>query len=327
MKDFSYTQMAGRFLKTSGLRRSDNERVNMKRRDFLLSAGASAVGGTLFPHVFEPLFAAPPRPHAVWVENGEPAVLLTAALKEMGGMGSFISRGDVVVVKPNVGWDRAPQFAATTNPDLVAALVQECLTAGAKTVKVFDRTCNNPLRCYTNSQIEEKAKSAGADVTHIRENRFVTKAINGETVKEWPVYKDYLEADKVINVPIAKHHSLCRVTLGMKNLMGVMGGNRGDIHNGFTRKIVDISRTILPTLTIIDAYRILTANGPVGGNLAHVKHPRTLIISPCLVSADYLALDLFGLKVDQVDVVADALKHGLNKFDSKTLNVKRLRLS
>jgi uncharacterized protein (DUF362 family) len=299
----------------------------MNRRNFLLSTGAGIVGGALFTRGVDPLFAAPPPPQAVWVENGEPAQLLAAALKEMGGITRFISRGDVVVVKPNMGWDRAPQFAANTNPDLIAAVIHECFNAGAKTVKVFDRTCNNPLRCYTNSQIEEKARAAGAEVTQIRENRFVDKAINGEVVKEWSVYKDYLEADKVINVPIAKHHSLSRVTLGMKNLMGVLGGNRGDIHNEFNKKIVDIDRTILPSLTIIDAYRILTANGPVGGNLAHVKQARTLIMSPCIVCADYLALDLFGLKVEDVGVVSEALKRGLNKFDVKSLNVKRVRLS
>jgi uncharacterized protein (DUF362 family) len=298
----------------------------MKRRDFLLGAGAGIVGGSLFSQSFHPLFASPAQPDAVWVENGEPADLLAAALKEMGGMARFISRGDVVVVKPNIGWDRAPQFAATTNPDLVAAVIRECLNAGAKTVRVFDRTCNNPLRCYANSQIEERAKAAGAEVTQIRENRFVTKNINGEAVKEWQIYRDVLEADKVINVPIAKHHSLSRVTLGMKNMMGTMGGNRGDIHNNFAQKIVDIDRAILPTLTIIDAYRILTANGPVGGNLAHVKQTRTLVMSPCLVSADYLALDLFGLKVDEVGVIGEALKRGLNKYDVKSLNVKRVRL-
>lgn len=299
----------------------------MRRRDFLWQAGAGVIGGTLFSHALHPLLAAPPLPHAVWVENGEPAQLLAAAFKEIGGISRFISRGDIVVVKPNIGWDRAPQYAANTNPDLVAAVIRECLNAGAKTVKVFDRTCNNPLRCYTNSQIEEKARSAGADVSQIRENRFVDKAINGEVIKQWPVYRDYLEADKTINLPIAKHHSLGRLTLGMKNLMGVLGGDRGDLHNDFQRKIIDIDRTILPTLTIIDAYRILTANGPVGGNLAHVKQPRTLIMSQCVVSADFLALDLFGLKVEDVNLVDEALKRGLNKFDVKSLNVKRVRLA
>jgi len=299
----------------------------MKRREFLWRAGAGMVGGSLLSQTLHPLLAAPPPPHAVWVENGEPAELLAAAFKELGGISRFISRGDVVVVKPNIGWDRAPQYAANTNPDLVAAVVRECLNAGAKTVKVFDRTCNNPLRCYNNSQIERKAKDAGADVSHARENRFVDKAINGDVIKQWPIYRDYLEADKTINLPIAKHHSLGRLTLGMKNLMGVMGAGRGDLHNDFQRKIIDIDRTILPTLTIIDAYRILTANGPVGGNLAHVKQPRTLIMSQCVVSADYLALDLFGLKVEEVSLVSEALKRGMNKFDVKSLDVKRVRLA
>ena len=299
----------------------------MHRRDFLRTAGSGALGTAFLASSFESMLAGPASPHVVWVENGEPAQLLAAAFKEFGGIQHFISRGDVVVVKPNMGWDRAPQFAANTNPDLAAAVARECLNAGAKVVKVFDRTCNNPLRCYSNSQIEARAREAGADVSQIRENKFVTKSINGEIIKEWPIYRDYLEADKVINLPIAKHHSLCRVTLGLKNLMGVMGGNRGDIHNMFTQKLIDIDRTILPTLTIIDAYRILTANGPVGGNLAHVKTPRTLIMSPCTVSADYTALNLFGLTLDDVDVVKEAAKRGLQKYDIRSLNVKKVRLA
>ena len=299
----------------------------MHRRQFLSRAGAGLVGAALTPSAFNTLFAHPATPSVVWVEDGEPAALLTAALKEFGGMQHFISRGDVVVVKPNMGWDRAPQYAANTNPDLVAAIVRECLSAGAKTVKVFDRTCNNPLRCYTNSGIEASAHAAGADVSQIRDSRFTRKSINGEVVKEWEIYRDYLEADKVINVPIAKHHSLSRITLGLKNLMGVMGGNRGDLHNDFARKLVDIDRAILPTLTIIDAYRILTANGPVGGNLAHVRSPRTLIMSPCTVSADHTAIQLFGLKLADVPLVEHAIKSGVAKFDIGSLLVKKVRLA
>jgi uncharacterized protein (DUF362 family) len=299
----------------------------MHRRQFLARTGAGLIGAALTSAAIDSLFAAPGVPQVVWVENGEPGALLTAALKEFGGMQHFVSRGDVVVVKPNMGWDRAPQYAANTNPDLVAAIVSECFAAGAKTVKVFDRTCNNPLRCYSNSGIEASAKGAGAEVSQIRDSRFAKKSINGDVVKEWEIYRDYLEADKIINVPIAKHHSLSRITLGLKNLMGVMGGNRGDLHNDFARKLVDIDRTILPTLTIIDAYRILTANGPVGGNLAHVKTPRTLIMSPCTVSADRTAIDLFGLKLEDVPLVAQAVKSGVAKFDTNTLQMKKVRLA
>lgn len=299
----------------------------MDRRQFLERAGTGLVGAALVGSAMDTVFGYPASPQVVRVENGEPEALLAAALKEYGGMQHFISRGDVVVVKPNMGWDRAPEYAANTNPALVAAIVRACLDAGAKTVKVFDRTCNNPLRCYTNSGIETSAQEAGADVSQVRESRFVGKSVGGEVVREWQIYRDYLEADKTINVPIAKHHSLSRVTLGLKNLMGVMGGNRGDLHNDFARKLVDITRTILPTLTIIDAYRILTANGPVGGNLAHVRQPRTLIMSPCVVSADHEALDLFGLKPADAGLVDLAAKRGLARFDIPSLQVKKVRLA
>ncbi len=232
------------------------------------------------------------------------------------------------MVKPNIGWDRAPQYAANSNPDLVAEIIKACYSAGAKTVKVFDNTCNNPRRCYKNSQIEEKATAADAEVSQIRNEKFVNTTIkNGKILKEWSLYKDYLEADKVINVPIAKHHSMSRVTLGLKNLMGVMGDNRGSLHSDFDIKLNDIDSNILPTLTIMDAYRILTANGPVGGNLAHVKLTKTLIMSPCVVTADYLALDLFGLTLTEVGHVKEAVNRGMNKYDLKKLNVKKISLA
>ncbi len=298
----------------------------MKRRQFLRLSSAGLAGLSLFSY-FPKTSEAQTMPHAVWVANGEPEQLLERALKEYGGLQRFIKKGDRVVIKPNIGWDRPPELAANTNPQLVAALVKACKEAGAKEVKIFDRTCNNPRRCYHNSQIEKWAKQAGAKVEQIRSNRFKTVRIDGELVKEWPIYEEYLKADKVINVPIAKHHSLSRVTLGLKNLMGVMGGNRGDIHNFFAKKLTDIDRKILPTLTIIDAYRILTNNGPVGGNPADVKLTKTLILSDCTVTADYLALELFGLSLDEVDHIKTAYQKGLAKYSFDKLNVKRITLA
>ena len=298
----------------------------MKRRQFLKFGSAALAGLGLLPYFPEKLNAQS-LPHAVWVENGEPEQLLARALREYGGLQRFIKKGDRVVIKPNIGWDRPPELAANTNPQLIAALVKACKEAGAKEVKIFDRTCNNPRRCYRNSQIEKLAKQAGARVEQIRRNRFKSIRIDGELIKEWPIYDEYLKADKVINVPIAKHHSLSRVTLGLKNLMGVMGGNRGDIHNFFAQKLTDIDRKILPALTIIDAYRILTNNGPVGGNPADVKLAKTLIISDCTVTADYLALDLFGLKLDEVDHIQTAYRKGLAKYSIDNLKVKKVKLT
>ena len=289
-------------------------RIFAQASDTTSGAGTVANAGGAFPDV-------------VMVEKGEPAQLLASALKEMGGMGRFIKAGDVVVVKPNIGWDRAPEQAGNTNPDLVAEVVRECLKAGAKKVRIFDHTCNTAQRCYSNSGIQEKAEGAGAEVVFIDEERFkMTTLKNGKLLKEWPIYQDFLEADKVINVPVAKHHGLARVTLGLKNLMGVMGGSRGEIHSPFS-KLIDITGEILPTLTIIDAYRMLMAHGPQGGNLGDVKNARTLIMSHCTVAADHAALPLFDLTVADVPYLQEAAERGLNRVDLKNLQMKKVSLS
>ena len=302
----------------------------MKRRNFIKATTIGAIGMNLVPfslHKNNQLNAQSATPDVVWIENGEPEALFQTAMKELGGMNKFISTGDVVVVKPNIGWAKTPEFAATTNPDLVAEIVKQCKEAGAKEVKVFDHTCNPWQRCYNLSGIEEKAKENGAKLTQTYDHKYTNLAINGEYIKEWPIYKDYIEADKMINVPIAKHHSLDRVTLGLKNLMGVMGGRRGSLHNNFGYKMADINSKLIPTLTIIDAYRILKANGPTGGSLSDVKLSKTLIASSCTVSADYVALDLFGHKLHEVQHISIANEHGLNKFNLSKLNIKKVKLA
>ena len=299
----------------------------MKRREFINYSIKTAAGLTLFGGS---IFALPPGagPQVIKVTGGEPAELLRAALQAYGGMSRFVSRNDVVVVKPNIGWDRRPEFAANTNPELVAEVVKACFDAGAKKVKVFDYTCNNPRRCYVNSGIEAAVKPLGADIFNVRSFKFKKVRLpEGELVKEWPIYQDYLEADKVINVPIAKHHSMARVTLGLKNLMGVMGDNRGKLHNHFSKKLIDVDMHLLPTLTIIDAYRILVRNGPVGGNLADVKLTKTLIVSDCTVSADFTALDLFGRKLDEIGYLQEAYRRNLNKYSRENLQVQEISLS
>jgi len=296
----------------------------MKRRTFIKTTALGTAAAVMSMNYIK---AEETLPEAVWVENGEPKELFDRAVKEMGGLGRFISKGDVVVVKPNIGWDRAPEYAANTNPDLVEAIIKECFKVGAKKVKVFDRTCNNPQRCYRNSAIEEKAKAAGAETSHMKKNRYKPLQVNGELVKEWPIYKDYLDADKVINVPIAKHHSMATVSLGLKNLMGVFGEDRGKVHKDFSTRLIDIDKEILPQLTIIDGYRILTNHGPRGGNLEDVVMKKTLIMSPCTVNADILGLQLFGHKLEDIDHINMALKRGLNKYDPKTLKLKKVVLS
>jgi uncharacterized protein (DUF362 family) len=298
----------------------------LKRRSFVRTTLLGTVGTRFLPLALSAQ-ESEKIPDAVRVDNGEPAQLLSQALLALGGMKHYISQGDIVVIKPNIGWARAPEFAADTNPDLVAAVVTACYSAGAKVVKVFDRSCNDPRRCYVISEIEKKAEAAGAEVSQVRSNKFAKiKLKSGKVLKEWEIYKDYLEADKIINIPIAKSHSLSRVTLGAKNLMGVIGGDRGLIHNGFDEKLADICGSILPTLTIIDAYRILLTNGPTGGNPADVKLQKSLIASKCMVTADYLGLDFFSLHINQVGHLREMVDRGLNQFDLNKLNVKKIVL-
>jgi uncharacterized protein (DUF362 family) len=243
------------------------------------------------------------------------------AIAALGGMGVFVARGDVVVVKPNIGWDRAPEQAANTDPEVVVAVAEMCLAAGAKSVRVFDRTCNEPRRCYASSGIQEaverSAKRNHAEgalrVYHVEDRKFVRTAIPTPIVlSEWELYRDALEADKIVNVPIAKHHTLSGVTLGLKNIMGIMGGNRGQIHNRLSECLVDIHRRVPVALTVIDAGRVLMRNGPTGGNLADVKVFGKAFASADVVAADVVAAEkIFGRKPGEVSHIQKAMESGL----------------
>ena len=297
----------------------------LNRRDFLKVAGGVAglaAAGAVFPAAGEAAPASSSKTAAVGAATG-PNVSdnVRRAIAAAGGIGAFVSRGDVVVLKPNIGWDRRPEQAADTNPALVVAVAELCLTAGAKSVRVFDRTCNEPRRCYVNSGIQEAvekfAAKAGVSGTvriyHVEDRKFIRTAIPGATaMKEWELYKDALEADKVINLPVAKHHSLAGITLGLKNMMGVMGGNRGQLHFNLADCLVDLQRRIPARLTVIDATRVLLRNGPSGGNLADVTPFNTVFASGNALAADLAAADrIFGFKAADVPHLKKALESGL----------------
>jgi uncharacterized protein (DUF362 family) len=250
------------------------------------------------------------------VAKGEnPANIARAAIEGMGGMKRFISRGDVVVIKPNIAWDRVPEQAANTNPEIVAETVRLCYDAGAKKVIVTDVSCNDPRRCFFRSGIGKGAKDMGADVRIPEDYKFRNAAIKGEAIDVWPVYTAILEADKVINIPIAKHHSLSTLTLGMKNWYGLLGGQRKELHQNIHKSIADLAAFIRPTLTIIDAYRILLRNGPQGGSLNDVKMMNTVAVSIDPVAADAFASTLFDIKPEDIPYIVEAHKRGLGNIN------------
>ncbi len=198
----------------------------MKRREFIKDM---AFGSLLLKFPPDLLAQSTTYPDLAWIQGESPAQITKEAISALGGIQRFISRGDVVIVKPNIGWDRTPKQAACTNPEVVKTLVELCLGAGAKEVKVIDNPCNPARRTYARSGIATAAKEAGAKVLFPNPYRLKKIPLNGEWLKEWEVYTEFIEADKIINVPIAKTHSLSRLTMGMKNWLGALGGNRNHL--------------------------------------------------------------------------------------------------
>ncbi len=209
-------------------------------------------------------------------------------------MAKFVSRGDVVVVKPNIGWDRMPIHAANTNPDVVAAVIKLAFDAGAKKVVVADGSCNDPNRCFQRSGIWRAAYALGAEVVFPPEHRFRTMRLKGEVLDEWPVFTTLVDADKVINVPVAKHHNLAKYTAAMKNWYGVLGGRRNRLHQNIDVSIADLATFMRPTLVVVDAWRVLMRNGPQGGNIDDAKDMHTVIATVDQVAADAYGCTLIG---------------------------------
>ncbi|MBI5057064.1 MAG: DUF362 domain-containing protein [Nitrospirae bacterium] len=296
----------------------------MDRRDFLKIAGIAGIGFSI-PKSIEALVD--PSETSLAVATGaSPEKITRAAIDTFGGMKKFVSRGDIVVIKPNMAWDRLPEQAANTNPEVVATVVKLCFEAGAKKVKVFDRSVNDPRRCYVQSGVADAAKNAGADVIFTDERKFKSMKIQGEAIKEWPLYTEIFEADKVINIPIAKHHGLAKITMSMKNWMGVMGGERNQIHQKLDQSLVDLSLKIKPALTVLDAVRILTANGPQGGSLSDVKKLDTVIVGADQVAVDSYGATLFGMKGSDLGYVRIAAQSGLGTMDLSKVNVKKISI-
>ena len=267
-------------------------------------------------------------PRMTVVQNGEPRALARQALENLGGIGRFISKQDVVVLKPNIAWDRTPEQAANTNPELVAEVVRQCWQAGAKRVVVTDVSCNEPRRCFQRSGIMAAARAEGAEVVLPDPDRFREVDMGGVVLKSWPVFEPFLEADKLINLPIAKHHALTGATLGMKNWYGILGGERNRLHQQIHQSLADLASFMLPTLTLLDCYRILVRNGPTGGNLEDVLLKKTLVAGTDPVAIDaYVAKAYWDIDADKMPYLAMAAARGLGTVDFASLNVKVSQLA
>jgi uncharacterized protein (DUF362 family) len=301
----------------------------MDRRDFLKQVMLWSAGiSTSVPafRIGSELLAAERAAPVVAHATGKDYYRLTAmVLEPLGGIGTFVKSGEKVVIKPNIAWDRNPEQAANTHPLVVKALVELSLEAGAGKVMVFDRSCNEPRRCYVNSGIQQVMKSIKDKrlaYYHPDDRKFIPVNIErGKAVNRLEIYRDALEADTYINVPVAKHHSLSRLTLGLKNSMGVLGGNRGSMHHNLGQKLADLATVIRPKLTLIDATRILLRNGPQGGSLDDVKILDTLVASADPVACDAFATTLFDLAPAEIASTVAAYKMGLGEMDLERMQI------
>ena len=268
-------------------------------------------------------------PHLVVTRGPDAEAMVRRGIQALGGMERFMQPGADVIVKPNIciGY-HTYEYAATTNPWVVGALVKLCLEAGAKRVRVMDYPFGGtPEQCYRKSGIEEQVVAAGGEMEIMQSLKYIETPIpNGVTLKSVILYQDILNTDFLINVPIAKNHGMATLTLGLKNLMGTMI-NRESIHPSFETNLVDLATVVRPQLTVIDAIRTLMANGPTGGNLADVKQQDTLIFSPDIVAADSYATRLFDLTPEQVPYILRASERGLGTADLSGLKIEEINLN
>jgi uncharacterized protein (DUF362 family) len=262
------------------------------------------------------------------IHGADPAAITEAAIQALGGMERFVRSGNDVIIKPNICVNHNTfEYAATTNPTVVATLVRLCLGAGAKRVRIMDTPyTGDPETAYRNSGIWDAVVEAGGEMEVMSSIKFGKFDIpDGRDIRSWSVYRDVIEADVLINVPIAKHHGSTRLTLGCKNLMGVIE-HPNRFHRNLDQRIADLNTLVRPNLTVVDAVRILTTHGPGGGNLDDVEKTDTVIASHDTIAADAYATSLFGLTPDDIGYIRLGAEMGLGTKDWQETKVAEITI-
>lgn len=269
----------------------------------------------------------------VAVMGGEPVAMFRKAIAEMGGMGKFIKKGDKVVVKPNIGWDKTPEMAANTNPQLVGEIVSQCLKAGAKEVVIFDHTCDDWTKCYKNSGIESAAKLAGAKVVPAHLSTYYKDVAlpKGVVLKSTKIHEAIINCDEWINVPILKNHGGAQMTISMKNYMGIVW-DRGIFHkNDLQQCIADVcTYDKRPVLNVVDAYRLMKTSGPRGKSEADVVLSKGLFMSQDIVAVDTAATNFFNqareMPLERVSYLAKAQSMKIGSMNLDKLRIKKIKM-
>lgn len=306
----------------------------MKRRDFIIkSVAAGVVSGTLFSlGKWTPLMASEGMKAGAFdlvaIKNGDPVAMFDAGIAALGGMKTFVKPGQTVVVKPNIGWDAIPERAANTNPDLVGRIVKHCVDAGAKKVMVFDNTCDEWTRCYKNSGIEKAVKDNGGRIVSGK-NKAQYREVSiakGVKLKKAKVHELILDSDVFINVPVLKNHGGAKMSLSMKNLMGVVWNRKYWHIHDLQQCIADFATFRNPDLNVVDGFRAMMRNGPRGVSVADVEEKKYQLISTDMVAIDTAATKVFGIETEIVKHIGLAEKMGVGTTDLDSLNIKRITI-
>ncbi|MBA4138763.1 MAG: tat (twin-arginine translocation) pathway signal sequence [Opitutus sp.] len=310
--------------------------MKTSRRDFLktglaLAATLSAARYTRAQAGATPAPASGPaaRPVLAAVRDGSRTAMLERALAELGGIGAFVQPGQSVLIKPNIGWDVAPERGANTHPEIVGRLVVLCREAGAKSVSVFDHTCDQWQRCYATSGIEQAVKDAGGIVVSGDDhNLYRSVAIpRGVKLQSAEVHQLVLDSDVFINVPVLKHHSGSLMTGAMKNLMGVVWDRRFYHRNDLHQCIADFLTFKRPTLNIMDAFHPMVRNGPRGRAAEDVVPMNSLLACTDIVAIDAAATRFLGHEPSAVRHISLAAALGLGTMDLNAIDIRRLKLT
>jgi uncharacterized protein (DUF362 family) len=308
------------------------EQTEMNRRDWLKWAGlagmvvltgckgSAAIKSSSTPA--KPSLAVKDKGIVTVASTGSPREMVINALKPLGGIEKFVKKGTFVVIKPNIGWQRTPEQAANTNPEVVATVVELCKKAGASRVLVIEHTCDEPSQLvFDISGIEKAVKAAGGEIIAANQEGMYEdiQIPMGKALKSAKVISEIRRADCFINIPVAKDHGSAKLTIGMKNMMGTVW-DRGNWHrSGLHQSIADYSTVIRADLTIVDAIKIMTAGGPKGPG--PLKNTNQILASVDPVAIDAYTTTLFDLKPEDIDYIMKAKDHGLGEADLKLIKV------
>jgi len=328
------------------------EPSKMNRREFFKQAAltgtalTAAVAGGLFlyePKHFVPGFGekkgvslpsfridqAKVLPDLAVAHGTSREAVIRAAIDTLGGIERFVQKGDIVMIKPNVAFDRPPALCATTHPEALSAVAKLCIEAGAKRVIVADNPINSPTSCFLKSGLEAVANDLGLTMQYPESTAFTDLSMNGEILRHWPLFnKPFLQATKVIGVSPAKDHNLCHASLSMKNWYGMLGGRRNQFHQHIHSIISDFAMMIQPTLLVLDGMNVLMKNGPTGGRLSDVAEVNTVVAGTDMVAIDsYAYTNVLGrTNWDELGYIHKAHERGLGNKNWKELKLKEVRV-